>query len=135
MIFVNRKIVKNYSFNTHAETILIMQNLIIRQLYFLSLSLALTVQLSALETGTPKRKLAPGKAAVWDLKALDHALSPRGAFSPAVSPPSSTGSAKTIDRTGFPPRYPKKQIARSNSGSGSDGSSSDKITRLRTTKV
>ncbi len=117
MFFVNQKRVKNNSFNTHVETILIMKKLVIRQLNFLSLSLALTVQLNAMETGTAVRKLAPGRAAAWDLKALDRALSPRTP-SPAVRPPSSIGSAKSVDRTGLPPRYPKTPKPRAKAGTG-----------------
>jgi hypothetical protein len=67
MVFVNRKLVKHCSFKVHTETILILQKSVKRQLRFLSLSLAFTVQLCAITTeGTTrdgKAQIAHGTVA------------------------------------------------------------------------
>ena len=55
MVFVNKKLVKKQCFNAHAETILALRKLVKRQLYFLSLSLAFTVQLCAISTESATR--------------------------------------------------------------------------------
>ncbi len=59
MVFVNQKLVKNSNFFTHTETILISPKTVKRQLHFLSLSLAFTVQLCAMSTeGATRTEIA-----------------------------------------------------------------------------